>query len=640
MSLNYLLFDTLLEPVFILDSSKRIVYCNETAAVILSSTPRKLIRTQAVLTDVFQFSEPIEGLDSLASVVDPTAYKEVNFTTTDGNSGKIQITIQKLPDVDNWITFIRDVTLEERLQKKYRAELDAKEGVIDELKKAQAELENYSRNLEKMVEERTAEIRGLNQKLKALLDSLDQGFLIFDQTGHCWEVTSKACEDVLETRPAGQKIWDVLKLPPKQQDGFSKWLTTLFMEMLPFEDLVGLGPQKYQHSKGKHIELDYYPIRNSDKQIEALVLVASDITSLVEAQEQAEKEKAHAGFILKMFQQKRSFLSFYEESQNLMAELESLTAQSHTEWNKESLFRVLHTLKGGSASYSVRDVAAVTHELESGISRLIEDPSSFNPDRWNELTTQLKQQYEKFKHEVQELLGSTTQSHVQKIEVPKPELSQILDLLESWAKTKHWAQSLKSQYLTEPLQMSFDSYNYLVQKTAEQLHKKVSPLIFENPDFRWNYDPYKSFMTSLVHVFRNAIDHGLETPEERVSAGKPEVGEIRIHASETETAYEIKIADDGRGLNIFRIKQRMTEKGMDPQGLTTEQIALQIFEPQFSTKTEVTDLSGRGVGLDAVKHEVEKLGGHISLKFEENKGTAFIFHLPKKKETASDKKAA
>lgn len=624
MNLNYMLFDPLLEPIFILNSECKVIYCNETAAVLLSSSVRKIMRSQPSLNTLFQFSEKIEALEKLAEVQDPTPYKEVSFTTADGLTGKIQITVQKLPDVENWITFIRDVTLEERLQNKYRAELDAKQDVIEELKKAQGELENYSRNLEKMVEERTTEIRGLNIKLKALLDSLEQGFLIFDMEGTCWEITSKACEKVLESSPAGKKIWDVLKLPESQVRGFSRWLTTVFSELLPFEDLASLGPAKYDHSQGNQVKLDYYPMRSAENVIQGIVLVATDITSLVRAQEEAEKEKSNANFILKMFKQKRSFLSFFEEAQKLVSELNRATLAPPVNWDRDSLFRILHTIKGGAASFSVRDVANSAHELES----MIQNWDNFSENKWDELLQSLQTSFDHLTKEVNELLGKLPAKQVPVVEVPKPELTQILSLMESWSKTREWAAQLKSQYLTEPLQQTFESYDYMMQQTAESLHKKVKPLNFVTPDFRWSFEPYQSFLSSLVHVFRNAIDHGLETPEERAAAGKPEQGEIKISAFKSDNEIEIRIQDDGRGIAVDKVKAKRQEKGLPVDGLTPHQILMSIFEPQFSTKTEITELSGRGVGLDAVKNEVDRLGGQVDIESHEGVGTTFKFKLP------------
>ncbi len=624
MSLNYSLFDPLLEPIFVLNSECKVVYCNDAAALLISSTVRKIMRSQPVLSDLFQFSEKIEALEGLSEVQDPTPYKEVNFTTSEGLSGKIQITLQKLPEVENWITFIRDVTLEERLQNKYRAELDAKEGVIEELKKAQSELENYSRNLEKMVEDRTVEIRGLNLKLKALLDSLDQGFLIFDENGLCWEIASKACETVLESAVAGKQIWDVLKLPQTEVRGFSRWLTTLFSELLPFEDLAPLGPTKFSHSQGNHVKLDYYPIRNSGNKIEAVVLVATDITSLIRAQEEAEKEKAHAGFILKMFKQKRSFLSFFEESQKLVSELSKATLAPPQSWDRDSIFRILHTIKGGSASFSVREVAHHAHELES----LIQNWDQFTENKWDDNLMNLQKSFDQLTKDVNDLVGKSPLKQIPIVEVAKPELIKILSLLEAWSKTREWATELKTQYLTEPLQNSFEAYDYILQQTAEALNKKVKPLHFATPNFRWSFEPYQSFVSTLVHVFRNAIDHGLESPEERATLGKPEQGEIRIFASENESEIELRIQDDGRGISAEKVRNRRLEKGLQNEGLTDQQILMTVFEPQFSTRTEVTEISGRGVGLDAVKNEIEKLGGQVGIESKEGQGTTFIFKMP------------
>ncbi len=624
MSLNYALFDPLLEPVYILNSDCKVIYCNEAAALLISSSVRKIMRSQPLFIELFQFSEKIEALENLVQIQDPTPYKEVNFTTTEGLSGKIQITIQKLPEALHWITFIRDVTLEERLQNKYRAELDAKEGVIEELKTAQAELENYSRNLEKMVEDRTAEIRGLNQKLKALLDSLDQGFLIFDENGLCWEITSKACETVLETSPAGKKIWDVLKLPENEVRGFSRWLTTLFSELLPFEDLSCLGPAQFPHSQGQQVKLDYYPIRNAENRIQGVVLVATDITSLIRAQEEAEKEKAHAGFILKMFKQKKSFLSFFEESQKLMSELNRVTLSPPSSWDRDVLFRILHTIKGGAASFSVRDVAHYAHELES----VIQNWDQFNESKWDQFMENLQLCFTQLSHDVQNLLGKSPTHQIPVVEIAKPELVQILSIMGAWSKTRDWAEQLTAHYLTEPLTQSFESYDYLIQQTATSLNKKVKPLHFINPEFRWNFELYQSFASTLVHVFRNAVDHGLESPEERMAAGKSEQGEISIYAQRNQNEIEIRIADDGKGIPIEKIKARRSEKGLQNENLSDQQILMTVFEPQFSTRTEVTDISGRGVGLDAVKTELEKMGGSVQIESIINRGTTFIFKLP------------
>lgn len=636
MTIEKQLFDSLLEPIFILNDKGQIVYCNEPAALLSQQSQRKLIRSQSLLTDIFKFSENLDYLSQLHTVKDPTPYKEISFTTIEGGEGKAQITTQKMGESSEWIVFLRDVTLEERLQKKYRAELDAKQDVIEELKKAQLELENYSKNLEKMVEERTLEIRELNQKLKALLDSLNQGFLIFDSTGSCWEVSSKACQTVIETDPAGQKIWDVLKVSPDKQDGFKKWMITLFGELLPFADMADLGPKEFSHSQGRNIKLEYYPIRDFKNEISGVVLVATDISELIQAQKKAETEKANSQFILKVVKQKKSFQTYYSESSRIFKEFLNSTQTAPGLWDLDLVFRLLHTLKGGAASFSVKNVSEIAHQLENQVLQLRNEPEQFNRDQWDHNEQIFIQAFKEFQSDALELLGTShSHSQVEKVEIPKAQLSQIIELLSFWSKTRAFSESLEKEYLTEPLSETFASYEYLVQSTAEQLGKKIKPLSYTNPEIRWSPEPYKAFVSSLVHVFRNAIDHGLETPAERLEAKKSEEGCITISASQTSDSIEIVISDDGKGISKERIEMKMKEKGISLENLSEKQILLQIFEPQFSTKDQVTDLSGRGVGLDAVKYEVENLGGTIDLETNLGQGTRFIFKLPKKISTAS-----
>lgn len=266
MRIQYSLFDNLLEPVFVLSAEQKVVYCNETAASIAGLSVRKITRGMK-FSELFVFNEEIDGMDNLVTVTDATPYKEVSFKAVHGEEGKVQITLQPVFDSmgdKNWIVFVRDVTLEERLQKKYHGEIEKKEVVIKDLEEAKLKLEDYSKNLELKVAERTKELSGLNQTLSALLDSLEQGFFIFGKDGAVLDVSSKACESTIECRPNGKFAWDVLKIAPNKMDEFTTWMQTIFMEMLPFEDLAFLGPETYPHSNGRNISLEYHPLRNAE----------------------------------------------------------------------------------------------------------------------------------------------------------------------------------------------------------------------------------------------------------------------------------------------------------------------------------------------------------------------------------------
>lgn len=631
------LFDTLLEPVFCLDENQVVVYCNETAAILCQSTVRKIIRSKVKLTELLSFSAPIDGLDKLKTVTEATPYKELNFTTSEGGAGKVQVTVQPFPTQENdlrWIVFVRDVTLEERLQKKYRAELEQKEDFIKKLEEANVQLENYSKNLEKMVAERTAELSRLNQLMSALLDSLDQGFFIFNSDGLCLEISSKACQATLETNPSGKMIWDVFKLSEARQESFKKWMMTVFMEMLPFEDLTPLGPQSFNHSENKNIQLSYYPLRNPETQgVDGVVVVASDITSLVAAQKEAETEKAYAQMILNMVQKRHEMLRFINDSKNIISSLEStlLGERAPKQINSqltETLFRDLHTLKGGSATFGVLPIAEETHKAEDLLTLISQGDSQDIAKLQNHVRV-IKTQFSDFLDQAREILGNKALSEEKLYELPESELRKIVSSLACAQRSKSFSQTLTEKYFLGTLEGVFESYRDLALKLAESEGKEFSQIQFVGLEKKLPTEPLQHLTATLVHAFRNAVDHGLETPAERIAAGKPRGGHLKVSLSFTEDSLLLSIDDDGRGIQPTKIREKLLSKGIATSSETDEQVIQHIFDSQFSTRDTVTETSGRGVGMDAIKDAALKLGGKVWVRSQVGRGTQLSIQIPK-----------
>ncbi|MGB3179356.1 MAG: chemotaxis protein CheA [Albidovulum sp.] len=134
----------------------------------------------------------------------------------------------------------------------------------------------------------------------------------------------------------------------------------------------------------------------------------------------------------------------------------------------------------------------------------------------------------------------------------------------------------------------------------------------------------------LMHMIRNAVDHGLESPDERCTADKPEEGKVTLSAAHHAGRLIIDLGDDGRGLDRVRIRDIALKKGLitGQDALSDDEIDKLLFRPGFSTAKSVTDLSGRGVGMDVVKTEISRLGGRISIQSEPGRGTRFIMSLP------------
>lgn len=180
-----------------------------------------------------------------------------------------------------------------------------------------------------------------------------------------------------------------------------------------------------------------------------------------------------------------------------------------------------------------------------------------------------------------------------------------------------------------PIRPTFQKMNRLVRDLAAQQHKQVQ-LVLEGEDTELDRTIVEELSDPLIHMVRNSADHGIEPPAERLAAGKPAVGTLRLTAGHERGGIVIRIEDDGKGLDRERILAKGRERGLVPAGAnpTESEIFALIFAPGFSTAETVTDLSGRGVGMDVVRRNLETLRGKIEIESTAGKGTRFTLVLP------------
>ncbi len=182
-----------------------------------------------------------------------------------------------------------------------------------------------------------------------------------------------------------------------------------------------------------------------------------------------------------------------------------------------------------------------------------------------------------------------------------------------------------------PVEQVFQRFPRLVRDIARRLDKQVE-LVLEGGETEADKTVVEALADPLVHMVRNSLDHGIETPAERMAAGKPEQGTLRLSAVADNDHVVIRVADDGRGLDPSRLRARVVEKGLLDAGraaaLSDEEACQLIFLPGFSTASEVSDLSGRGVGMDVVRSTIERVGGRLTLVSRKGEGTLFEIILP------------
>ena len=169
----------------------------------------------------------------------------------------------------------------------------------------------------------------------------------------------------------------------------------------------------------------------------------------------------------------------------------------------------------------------------------------------------------------------------------------------------------------------------VVRQVAVEINKNVN-FEMDNIEGELDRSMLERMLPPLEHMLRNAVDHGIESPEERISAGKPEAGRIVLSLAREGSEVILRLADDGRGINIARVKQKAIERGLmsADADLTDHDIMQFIFEAGFSTVDSVTQISGRGVGMDVVYAEIKQLSGSVSIDSRPGQGTQFTVRLP------------
>jgi two-component system chemotaxis sensor kinase CheA len=180
-----------------------------------------------------------------------------------------------------------------------------------------------------------------------------------------------------------------------------------------------------------------------------------------------------------------------------------------------------------------------------------------------------------------------------------------------------------------PISQIFSRFPRLVRDLSKSLNKKIN-LVIEGEETELDKSVIEDLLDPIMHSVRNSIDHGIESQEERQAAGKPPEGMVLLKAANEGNMIVIEISDDGKGIDVEAVKAKAVERGLiNPNKLLTDVEAFNlIFEPGFSTARQITSISGRGVGLDVVRRQIDKLNGTVTVGSEHGKGTKFTIKLP------------
>ncbi len=493
------------------------------------------------------------------------------------------------------------------------------------------------RNLDISSEELNASnlaLERLNITTNAMMESLGQALLYFDAEGLCSPVFSKASLTLLEVNPSGRHIADVLRLDEAARADFVPLISLMFdtdSTALSFDDLIALAPKFYMHSQGLQIALSYRAMQAPSGALMGVLLVATDITQKMLAQEKLKQKEEQVLRTLRIAGNRPSFVHA----------LRSFQAVFTTMGNAESLSdirRDLHTIKGMANVFYLFDMAKMLHEIEDRLRGLPE--KNWQPDFAGlcaEYRIRLDLGLDYARWLGREIWGMEFESGDDIISVPTSQLARFAEELRGMTSSGKTPDEIEhaffervgSQTVYDLLGFFETQLSYFAETAGRQIriiHDKGDAVrLF--PDF------YRAFFDSLTHVARNIMDHAYEPAPLRTILGKPPELQVHIRTAYVDgdrSRFRLVISDDGQGISFDKVTKRLRQKNRQGalEGRSEHEIIQHIFDEDFSTREGTDMYSGRGIGMNVIKTEVERLGGTLRVDSEERVGTVLTATLP------------
>lgn len=495
----------------------------------------------------------------------------------------------------------------------------------------------------KAATERAAEaIREKSEQIASLLDNSGQGFLSFGSDLIIEPAYSRACEAMLGRSLAGRRAADVF-FPHDTAKGelFCSTISSALAEpdVSIRESMLSLLPAEIIRAEVL-LKVEYKPLDNGK-----FMVVLTDITAerLMAAMLRTEQHRQE--MIVRAVSDSRSFFDAIDGFRKFLSlDLPGLLDGAAAPSIKE-LYREIHTYKGLLNQFSFPSTPAALHDIESNLSDALSLGDRLTAQRVADLIS-LEALQSLFQRDIailSDALGEEFLAQGESVTLSVDQARQLEVLATQLLRgepidtTDPELHRLLAEVSTMGMVSFGDAlkgFDGLMEQVAARLEKKVAPIIVNGDAEIWiDPDAYRPFLRSLAHVFRNAVTHGIETPEARWEAGKEEAGKIICRLAIERNNIKLSITDDGCGIDIEALRQRTVAAGIydsdEVLSIPEHEIARQIFMDNISTQLEVSELAGRGVGLAAVMRETVDLGGELTVETVAGEGTSFLFTLPK-----------
>lgn len=524
---------------------------------------------------------------------------------------------------------------------KYIGIISIRTFLIDLAKKREEEI-LLLKDMNDREREHRLEIHKMNTSIKSLMDNAEQGFLSVDKQATISSQCSRECVEIFEHEIAEMNLLELLSpfLDTDQKRVLSSVIESVLCDDVRHDEKVYLSllPKELRIGS-KDIRFEYKIVNDASRR--TMMLILTNVTAKKEFERKMAEERTHLKMIVKAVLHRNDVVDSIESLKEYLSKTvyDVLGSGRSKQESISEIFRSVHTFKGDLGHLHFSNTAKQLHALEDHIVEMIERIEQVRLEDIRDVFESIRpdQMLAQDLKRMTDILGKDFFSETARLYVPLESILKIENMVKDLLNPQEKAVFIPELYKLRcsNLKDILNDLDETVQVLASRLGKGVKPLHVIGDDILIDRSQYNEFIRSLMHVFRNAVDHGLETPEERNDNGKDALGRITCNLVKcSEDQFRLTIADDGKGIDTERILSKAIEKGIlsiDAKNTLDEAAICQLlFLDSFSTKDTVSMLSGRGVGLSAVKTELEKLGGSILVESQSGIGTSIIMEVPVK----------
>lgn len=477
---------------------------------------------------------------------------------------------------------------------------------------------SITKEIKVMRKKEKKESEKLQMQQEHIFKNMGEGFFRVDRLGVIESVLTDVCNKIFGRDISGERVSTILAVDD-DAEFYEELLTNFFSRKIAASVCFELFPVEMQIGD-QYFKLSYEPEKIL-KEYVALVVVMSDVTETKKYEETLATERNKLKMVVSTMLNRDDMIELINEF------LEFTSDVMEGVYGPMDLMNKIHTFKGNFGMYNLLHIVPFLHNLEEALTMGVE----MDDDIGGEMRQTIYQDLEV----VTEVTGSSFFEDEVNLSVNKHNLENVYQVVR-----KYFYDQEASLILNIMEQIFYKSISDVLMfyatesvKTASRKGMVINIATFTGDEVFVDTTYYKDVFRSLVHVFNNCIEHGIEDEEERMIAGKTPYGELACNIDDLGNFFEIKISDDGRGIDLGKVREKALNKSIiteeEAEALTEEAMMMLIFEPNFSTKSYADTLSGRGVGMAAVKSEVERIGGTVRVSSIMEFGTSIRLLLPK-----------